>query len=72
MALCTYSKDTPGISYVQAHACMHTWMHTHTPHTCWETVKGLISFVGGGNKKLWGMQGQVPHVSNLKTPFHMK
>ena len=22
----------------------HTWMHTHTPHTPWETGKGLISF----------------------------
>ena len=26
--------------------CRHThiWMHTHTPHTPWETGKGLISF----------------------------
>ena len=44
MALCTYSKDSPGISHVQAHAHTHKQMHTHTPHTPWETVKGLISF----------------------------
>lgn len=40
MALCTYSKDSPGISHVQAHAHTHKQMHTHTPHTPWETVKG--------------------------------
>ena len=44
MALCTCSRDSPGISHVQEHAYTHKQMHTHTPHTPWETVKGLISF----------------------------
>ena len=33
MVLCTYSKDSPGISHVQAHTRTHKQMHTHTPHT---------------------------------------